>query len=98
MKVSQKEADDISSAFVKWLMNEEIRKKEKLAIWLDNCNVQCKNWYVYTCLATFINSGATNLVEIKLRYFEKGHTFMSVDSYHHMFEKIDESYGKCNNS
>ena len=28
--ITKRDADDISSAFVKWLMNEEMRKKEKL--------------------------------------------------------------------
>ena len=91
---TKRDADDISSAFTKWLMHEDIRNKEKLTIWLDNCNSQCKNWYIYTCLVIFINSNTTELVEITLKYFEKGHTFMSADSYHHMVEQSMKEMGK----
>ena len=64
-----------------------------MTISLDNCNAQCKNWYIYTSLAVFINSSASELVEITLKYFEKGHTFMSADSYHHMVEKLMNDMG-----
>lgn len=43
--------------------------------------------FFFTALFFFINSNATALKEIKLKYFEKGHTFMSADSYRHMVEK-----------
>ena len=84
---TKRDADDICSAFIKWLQCQDIREKENLTVWLDNCNAQCKNWFIFTALVFFINSNATALKEIKLKYFEKGHTFMSADSYHHMVEK-----------
>lgn len=84
---TKRDADDICSAFIKWLQCQDIREKENLTVWLDNCNAQCKNWFIFTALFFFINLNATALKEIKLKYFEKGHTFMSVDSYHHMVEK-----------
>ena len=54
---------------------------------MDNCSAQGKNWYIYTALTTFINCGASNLEGIKLKYFEKGHTFMPAGIYHQMVEK-----------
>ena len=61
-------------------------KVSPYAVTWHNCNAQCKNWYIYSCLVIFINSNASDLIEITLKYFEKGHTFMSADSYHHMVE------------
>ena len=84
--VTIRNGDDIASAFIRWLCEYGIREKDLIILWLDNCSGQGKNWYLYTALVAFINSGFTSLKKIILRYFEKGHT-MSADAYHHQVEK-----------
>ena len=39
-----------------------------------------KNWTIYCALANEVNNGSVRKITIK--YFEKGHTFMSADSFH----------------
>ena len=36
------------------------------------------------------------LQQLTIRYFEKGHTFMSADSFHHLIEDQIRSRGKLN--
>ena len=66
-------------------MQHGIRGQQSITAWLDNCGSQGKNWIIYTALVSFMCSGLAELCT--LRYFEKGHTFMSADSYHHSVEK-----------
>lgn len=34
-----------------------------------------------------VNSPKSNLQELRIKYFEPGHTFMSADLFHHKVEK-----------
>ena len=53
-----------------------------------NCSAQNKNWYLFTLLTSLVNAqDMPTLNSITLKYFERGHTFMSADSYHHSVEK-----------
>ena len=52
----------------------------------DNCTSQNKNWTIFTALVDEVNRPGP-LEEMIIRYFEKGHTFMSADSFHHQIEK-----------
>ena len=79
-------------AFIKWLLQHEIRDKKHLILWLDNCTAQGENWILYTAFVSFINSEVTCLENMILKYFEKGHNFMSADS--HGGEN-NEGYEKC---
>ena len=54
--------------------------------WVNNCSGQNKNWYLFTALANEVNINEKNAKTIILKYFEPGHTFMSVDSFHHKVE------------
>ena len=54
-----------------------------------NCTTKCsqnENWTIFTALVDEVNRPG-GLEEIIIRYFEKGHTFMSADSFHHQIEK-----------
>ena len=52
--------------------------------WADNCSAQNKNWYIFTLVNA---QDMPTLNSIILKYFERGHTFISADSYHHSVEK-----------
>ena len=40
-----------------------------------------------TTILTLVNSDTTSREDITLKFFERGHTFMSADSFHHGFEQ-----------
>ena len=76
--------EDVSSAYVAALRSIQCRHIQFLTIWVDNCSAQNKYWTIFTalCLASCIS-----ITEVTLKYFEKGHTFMSCDSFHHSVEQ-----------
>lgn len=80
---------DIISAFYAFLLS--VRDSNHLTIWLDNCAAQNKNWALYSFFIFIINSEEVNMTTITLKYFEKGHTFMSADSFHH---RVESSLGR----
>lgn len=81
---SGRSKDDIISTFYNFLVaNRDI---ERLTIWLDNCAAQNKNWGLLSFLTYAINSNEINLLELNLKYFQAGHTFMSSDAFHHQVE------------
>ena len=82
--ISGRNADDVCSAFSRAI--EYMRDYPKLIFWCDNCAGQNKNWWLYTCLVTLVNKeGGPS--ELTLKYLEKGHTFMSADSFHSRVEQ-----------
>ena len=66
---------------------EHERDKEHIIYWMDNCSSQNKIWCLYYALVAIINSDIINSQDITLKYFERGHSFMSADSVHHGVEK-----------
>ncbi|CAM4578379.1 unnamed protein product [Leuciscus chuanchicus] len=74
-------AAEITSAYVTALKKEmEICH---CIFWVDNCSAQNKNWCLLSSLVCLVNGDTTTMEDITLKYFEKGHTFMSADSFHH---------------
>ena len=71
--------EDIASTFVKFLAS--LGNTSTLVIWADNCTAQNKNWTLYSALLHYVNMD-NPVKKIILRYFEKGHTFMSADFFH----------------
>lgn len=69
----------------------------KLRFWLDNCSSQNKFWNLILHMILLVNSGLITTSSIELIYFEKGHTFMSADSFHHQVEKEMKRAGKVHN-
>ncbi len=57
-----------------------VKKKIKI---VDN---KKKNWCLLSSLVCLVNGDTTSMEEITLKYFEKGHLFMSADSFHHGVE------------
>ncbi|CAM4699898.1 unnamed protein product [Leuciscus chuanchicus] len=56
-------------------------------LWVDNCSAQNKNWCLLSSLVCLVNGDTTSMEDITLEYFEKGHTFMSTDRFHHGVEQ-----------
>jgi len=54
--------------------------------WVDNCLAQNKNWCMLSSLVCLVNGDTTSMEDMTLKYFEKGHTFMSANSFHHGVE------------
>ena len=84
--VSGRNADDVASAYVQYMRHPLCRDKTKFIFYMDNCSAQNKNWTIYTAMVCEVNQEG-GPEEIIFRYFEKGHTFMSADSFHHQVEK-----------
>ena len=84
--------EDIVSTYVKFL--ERLSDVSDVVIWTDNCTAQNKNWTLYSGLAHFVNQSSNAFQKIVLRYFEKGHTFMSADSFHKNVEEAMASKKK----
>jgi hypothetical protein len=82
--VSGRNSEDVASVYVAAM--EEIRDCQHFVFWADNCAAQNKNWTLYTCLATTVNTDA-GPESCTVKYLEKGHTFMSADSFHSRVEK-----------
>ena len=71
--VSGRSAEDVTSAYIKFMRHENFRDKDKFTICADNCTSQNKNWTIFTALVNEVNRpGGPD--EVIIRYFEKGHT------------------------
>ena len=65
---------------------------DNFIIWLDNCASQNKIWTLITALAKFVTQ-PDGPNSITLKYFTKGHTFMSADSFH---KRIEDAMKRMN--
>lgn len=74
-------AAEITSAYTTALEKE--RDVRHTIFWVDNCSAQNKNWCLLSSLVTLVNSDTISQEDITLKFFERGHTFMSADSFHH---------------
>ena len=81
--------EDITSAYLKLINEEEYHKRPNFVLWMDNCSSQNKHWTLFSVLVAYMGHlPATSWLEtITLKYFEPGHTFMSADSFHAQVEK-----------
>jgi len=83
--MSGRNADDVASAYAKVIRSAEMRDFKQFIFYVDNCSAQNKNWTLFTCMTAEVNRGA-GPDQITMRFLEKGHTFMSADSYHAQVE------------
>lgn len=90
--VAGRSKSDIISAFYKFLLFH--RDTKEITLWMDNCAAQNKNWALYCFFIYLINSAEVDLVLLKIKYLQTGHTFMSADSFHHQVEKSLKQTGK----
>ena len=78
-------AADVASTFISFIRKNWDTKD--FIFWLGNCSAQNKNWYLYTALLNQVNPKGGYASSVILKYFEPGHTFMSVDNFHHQVEQ-----------
>ena len=82
--IGGRSAQEITSVFKEFI--EFHLEVKEFVFWADNCSAQNKSWYLYTMLVYLVNSKNSPLNSITMKYFERGHSFMSADSYHHLVE------------
>ena len=79
--------EDLASTVTKVLKHEQNKELSEFTFWVDNCSAQNKNWTLMSAMISEINAAESNVEFIKFKYFEKGHTFMAADSFHHQVEE-----------
>ena len=84
--VSGRNDEDICSTYCKFMQDPAYRDCKKFTFYMDNCAAQNKNWTIYTGMVSEVNRPGGS-ESITFKYFEKGHTFMSTDSFHAQVEK-----------
>ena len=77
---------DVTSVIIKFPRESSYRDSKKLTICCDNCIGQNKNWTLYSSIVHQMFQSETSLKSITFKYFEKDHTFMSAESFHHQVE------------
>ncbi|KAK4882975.1 hypothetical protein RN001_006294 [Aquatica leii] len=82
--IAGREKEEIVSSFNAFFLH--YRDIKHFVLWVDNCSGQNKNWTLLSFLVYIVNSDAIAAVDICIKYFEPGHTFMSADSFHHQVE------------
>ena len=84
--ISGQNTEDVASTFAKVIRSAQYRDIKHFIFLCDNYSGQNKNWVFFTMFCYLLNvNGCPESITIK--YFEKDHTFMSADSFHHQIEK-----------
>ncbi|GFN96107.1 U-box domain-containing protein 16 [Plakobranchus ocellatus] len=78
--ISGRKDEDLASTFHSYMLN--LRGMKRVVYWLDTCGAQNKNSTLFTMLLYLVNSKIVVTETVELKFLEKGHTFMSVDSKH----------------
>ena len=77
--------EDIMSVAMKFLCESRYRDCKNITIWCGNCSRQNKNWTLYSNVVhhLFQSEALTFILEtLTFKYFEKGHPFISADSFY----------------
>ena len=77
--------EDVASAVIKFLSS--LQGCSKVTLWCDYCSGQNKNWTLFSAIVHQLFNPKNLLECVTLKFFEKGHTFMSADSFHHSVEE-----------
>ena len=79
--------EDVASIVWKCLLESKNSDCKNITIWCDNCTGQNKNWTLYSSIVQSLSISQIPKETITLKYFEKEHTFMAVDSFHLQVEE-----------
>ena len=77
--------EDFTSVVMKFLCESRYRDCKNITIWCGNCSRQNKNWTLYSNVVhhLFQSEALTFILEtLTFKYFEKGHPFISADSFY----------------
>ena len=72
--------EDITSVVMKFLCESRYQDCKNITIWCGNCSRQNKNWTLYSNVVHHL------LETLTFKYFEKGHPFISADSFYRQVE------------
>ena len=89
--------EDVASVVVKFPASTTVREYNDVTIWCDNCSGQNINRTLFSSIVHFLANRESDcmLNTVTLKFFEKGHTFMSADSFHHAVDnqiRIKKTY------
>lgn len=90
--IAGRKKEDLISCYHSFLMY--YRNAETVTIWCDNCTAQNKCWALFCFMVYIVNSNEIAAKSITMKFLEKGHTFMSADSFHHQVELAMKQYEK----
>ena len=78
--VAGRKAPNVASSYFKVLKECQSlpQAADHFEFWADNCSGQNKNWWLLTSHVQCVNTWGPK--SIKLKFLEKGHTFMAADS------------------
>lgn len=82
--IAGKKKEEVISSYHAFLLRN--RDANEITIWCDNCAAQNKCWALFSFFVYIINSSEISAQRINMKYLQKGHTFMSADSFHHQVE------------
>ncbi len=85
--VAGRNEEDVASAYDKYINASQFQDRKRFIFYMDNCAVQNKNWTIFTAMTSEVNHDEGGPDEIIFKYLEKGHTFMSADTFHSKVEK-----------
>lgn len=82
--IAGKKKEEVISSYHAFFL--KYRDAKEITIWCDNCAAQNKCWALFSFFVYIINSSEISAHRINIKYLQKGHTFMSADSFHHQVE------------
>ena len=85
--VGGRSGDEVASTFIAALRHPCFSDCDQFTFWLDNCTGQNKIWILSGALANEMMNKESGINTVNLKFFTKGHTFMSADSFHAKVEK-----------
>lgn len=88
--ISGRKKEDLISCYRSFLLY--YRNATTITIWCDNCTSQNKCWALFCFMVYIVNSNEIAAESITMKFLERGHTFMSADSFHHQVELAMKHY------
>lgn len=92
--IAGRKKEDLISCYRSFLLY--YRNATTITLWCDNCTSQNKCWALFSFMVYIINSNEIAAESITMKFLERGHTFMSADSFHHQVELAMKHYEKAN--
>lgn len=91
--IAGRKKEDLISCYHSFLLYH--RNADTITVWCDNCTAQNKCWALFCFMVYIVNSKEIAANSITMKFLEKGHTFMSADSFHHQVELSMKQYEKA---
>lgn len=92
--IAGRKKEDSISCYHSFLLHH--RNADTVTIWTDNCTSQNKCWALFCFMVYMVNSKEIAAESLTMKFLERGHTFMSADSFHHQVELAMKHYENGN--